>query len=195
MAIIYTKKDKPDKPLRKHDILIKKGVPILKYGAKYCVKHNKSNGEICANIMHGSPDIVNKKTGELIFKGRSYTRPGPISICNPVLKEPQNICGTIPDIIGWNWMDSYVIECKTSRADFLNDKHKKQFLGRYFFYLTWGAIIKAEELTYQGLIEYNPDIDMLIPRKLAEPREDFEYANEMAILLSIIRGRNRNSRC
>ena len=47
--------------------------------------------------------------------------------CDPVLRGIAS-CYEIPDAIGWNMGGSMVIECKTSRMDFLRDQKKYKFL-------------------------------------------------------------------
>jgi hypothetical protein len=117
------------------------------------------------------------------------------SKCNNILVEPQNITGIIPDVIGWNWIDSYVIEAKTSKQDFKNDKKKNGFVGKYFFYLSYPNIINIDDLDIQGLIEYNPETKSIEQKKNAiYDVENYSRDTEIAILLSILRGRNINSR-
>ncbi len=61
--------------------------------------------------------------------------------CNPVFTEKGSAnISEMPDAIGWTANDCFVVECKTSVADFRNDK-KKYFrinetgLGNYRYYL------------------------------------------------------------
>lgn len=77
----------------------------------------------------------------------------------------------IPDVVAFNSHCSIMIECKTSRADFLIDKKKPwrqpgQGIGHYRFYLAPEGLISPEELPTQprwGLVEVND-------RKLATTR-------------------------
>ena len=72
--------------------------------------------------------------------------------------------GEIPDIIGFKSGFSILIECKTSRSDFLADK-KKHFrinpyiaMGNYRLFLCPDDLIKPEELPDGwGLLYYSPD--------------------------------------
>ncbi|MGE4267132.1 MAG: hypothetical protein AB7F25_06830 [Deferribacterales bacterium] len=75
--------------------------------------------------------------------------------CGIVLKELVclNETGEIPDIYGIKFGYSILIECKTSRADFLADKRKtfraypEQGMGQYRAFLCPEDIIKQEDLT------------------------------------------------
>lgn len=70
----------------------------------------------------------------------------------------------IPDIIGFKSGFSILIECKTSRSDFLVDK-KKSFriypedgMGNYRLFLCPDNLIKPDELPEGwGLLYYSPD--------------------------------------
>lgn len=74
-----------------------------------------------------------------------------------------NGTGEIPDIIGWKSGYSVLIECKTSRSDFLADK-KKLFrrypdmgMGVYRLFLCPDGIILSEDLPENwGLLYYDP---------------------------------------
>lgn len=57
-----------------------------------------------------------------------------------------------PDLIGWKNQDSILIECKTSRSDFLADK-KKSFrihgnmgVGNYRFYLVPESLLNIDDI-------------------------------------------------
>lgn len=74
--------------------------------------------------------------------------------CSAVLSEIRAFTssGECPDAIGWRSNYSILVECKTSRSDFLADK-KKHFksdpqrgVGTYRFYLCMPGIIKPEDL-------------------------------------------------
>lgn len=71
--------------------------------------------------------------------------------CNFVISELVSMTNEIPDAIGWKHGYSHLIECKTSRADFLRDK-KKSFkkdgkgMGDFRYYLCPDGMIKLEEL-------------------------------------------------
>lgn len=74
--------------------------------------------------------------------------------CGVAFKELNTNCcnGEYPDVIGFGSGTSTVIECKTSRTDFLSDK-KKSFrmypelgMGRYRYYCCLPNIIMSDEL-------------------------------------------------
>lgn len=59
--------------------------------------------------------------------------------CNPVFKEKGSQgCTEMPDAIGWTCEDCIVVECKTSKSDFLANGRKQLNLGskRYFLMTT-----------------------------------------------------------
>lgn len=73
-------------------------------------------------------------------------------VCNSATNE-------IPDAIGFNACGSFLIECKTSRADYFADKNKpfriipENGMGNYRFILCPENVIKKEEIyTGWGLI-------------------------------------------
>lgn len=82
--------------------------------------------------------------------------------CGVVLVEQKSFNDEIPDIIGFNSNGSFVIEAKTSRADFLADQ-KKPFritpndgMGDWRFFITPKDLIRIEELPNDwGLLEVN----------------------------------------
>lgn len=74
--------------------------------------------------------------------------------CSVVFAElcAYSLSGEIPDVIGWKAGNSYLIECKASRADFLSDK-KKVFrrnseiaMGDFRYYACVPGIIKEQDL-------------------------------------------------
>jgi hypothetical protein len=91
--------------------------------------------------------------------------------CRLVLTEFYTTSSTeIPDAIGWlgrwNWRGdktplSVLLECKTSRADFLRDKHKTcatrgSRMGAYRFYFAPLGILRPDEIEEPwGLLEVN----------------------------------------
>lgn len=114
----------------------------------------------------------------------------------------------IPDIIGWKSGFSILIECKTSRADFLADKKKffRRFpyegMGTYRLYLCPTGLIHSDELPKGwGLLFYDPDkkgLERIVCWKgnivaNAGKLKAFHphYKNEVAMLVSYI-ARNKN---
>jgi hypothetical protein len=70
--------------------------------------------------------------------------------------------GEIPDVIGFNHSGTFVLEAKTSRADFQRDKTKtirkmpEYGMGDWRFYICEKGMIKIDELPDMwGLIEVN----------------------------------------
>jgi len=105
--------------------------------------------------------------------------------------------GEIPDAIGWNGpISTILVECKTSRADFLADQ-KKHFrrdliwgLGRYRYYLCPKGMLQPEEMPKGwGLLWAYPKQVRKI--KESEYFKDTEWQgglkNEIKMLLSVIR--------
>jgi len=103
----------------------------------------------------------------------------------------------IPDAIGWNGpISTILIECKTSKADFLADQ-KKFFrrdpiwgLGRYRYYLCPKGMLQPEEMPEKwGLLWAYPKQVRKI--KESEYFEDTKWQgslkNEIKMLLSVIR--------
>jgi len=123
--------------------------------------------------------------------------------CRVILKEfkAYTITGEIPDVIGWIWNKSILIEVKATRQDFLNDK-KKRFrkeganaIGNWRFYFTNPGIVKPDELPegwglyevskiviHKGGIKYN---NTTYPLKSCKE-------SEVALLLSAFRGLTNN---
>lgn len=107
----------------------------------------------------------------------------------------------IPDAIGWKRNKSVLIECKTSRSDFLVDKKKKVRvnpelgMGDFRFYLCPEGVIKPEDLPEKwGLIyDINGVLEMIVgPRGKGwvTSKTHFIGGNkeaEMSVLLSALR--------
>lgn len=72
--------------------------------------------------------------------------------CGVVLMERATATSETPDAIGWRQQSSILVECKTSRADFLADAKKpyrrnpETGMGRYRVYLTPPDLLTAEDL-------------------------------------------------
>lgn len=75
--------------------------------------------------------------------------------CSVVLTEP-GMLSEVPDAIGWGPPGSIVVECKTSRADFLRDRKKPRqiegsrhapwLLGDFRYYLAPQGLLSPSEL-------------------------------------------------
>jgi len=74
--------------------------------------------------------------------------------CSTVLTELRafTASGECPDAVGWRSDYSILVECKTSRSDFMADKRKHfkadagRGIGTYRFYLCLPGVIKPEDL-------------------------------------------------
>ena len=86
------------------------------------------------------------------------------SRCGFVFKELVTMSGfgEIPDVIGFNSCGTFLLEAKTSRADFLIDKNKpfrkmpQYGMGDWRFYICKKGLVTIEELPEGwGLIEVN----------------------------------------
>lgn len=108
--------------------------------------------------------------------------------------------GEEPDALGWHGTATTLIECKTSRSDFLADrkKHSRRFLqqglGDYRFYLTAadaGVILSVNELpTGFGWLEVSrtPRGKVIVSIKHEAQTQPAKYqTRETMILLSLLR--------
>lgn len=81
--------------------------------------------------------------------------------CGVAFKELRSYNAEIPDVIGFGSGFSSVIECKTSRSDFLSDKkkpHRAKGMGTFRYYCCPIGLIKPEELPEKwGLLYVQPD--------------------------------------
>lgn len=71
--------------------------------------------------------------------------------CSVVLSEMVSAASEIPDAIGWKYGRSYLIECKTSRADFRANANKAHHrngtgMGQYRFFLCQPGVITSDDL-------------------------------------------------
>ncbi len=73
--------------------------------------------------------------------------------CSVIMSELRTLgANEIPDAIGWRETVSILIECKTSREDYLTDldksfrKNPESGMGNHRFYLCPEGVIKPEEL-------------------------------------------------
>jgi len=82
--------------------------------------------------------------------------------CSIISIEPKSMEREIPDCIGWKGAWCYVIECKTSKSDFLADQKKlhrqtpEQGMGNVRLYLAPKGLININEIPKKwGLLELN----------------------------------------
>ena len=113
------------------------------------------------------------------------------------------ISGEIPDAIGFKGNQSILIECKTSRADFLAD-FKKDFkkipdrgMGNMRLYICEEGVIKPEEVPYKWGLLY---IKGKRIKKIVFPKGNMiplnfwfkkNYEDEHALLYSCLRVKKR----
>jgi len=115
--------------------------------------------------------------------------------CGVVLSEQNCASGETPDAIGWKrGCHSVIVECKTSRADFLIDLEKPfrrksaSGMGCERFYLTPSALLRPQDLPQGwGLLEVRGRaIEMVAPSsKKLRGATGFRY--EMNLLLASLR--------
>lgn len=115
--------------------------------------------------------------------------------CGVVLSEQACVSGEMPDAIGWKQAShSVVLECKTTRADFLADREKpfrrkpERGVGSERFFLTPPALIKIDELpTGWGLLEYRRGRIELLHPSAKNLRTAMGFRYEMNLLLASLR--------
>jgi hypothetical protein len=115
--------------------------------------------------------------------------------CGVVLSEQACVSGEMPDAIGWKRAShSVLVECKTTRADFLADRAKpfrlqpEQGVGSERFYLTPPALVKVEELPAGwGLLEYRRARIEMVHRSAKNLRTATGFRYEMNLLLASLR--------
>ncbi len=72
--------------------------------------------------------------------------------CQIVIADMTSWSRETPDVIGWLNGSSYLVECKTSKRDFLNDRKKffranpEYGIGDYRYYLSPEGLIYANEI-------------------------------------------------
>jgi hypothetical protein len=122
--------------------------------------------------------------------------------CYVVLTEPGTLMGEIPDAIGWTSRCSILVECKSSRGDFLRDKHKPSRrvpalgLGQFRYYMCPPALVSPNELPEKwGLLEVRPHIVKVIVKAKQFLIEDGAWGllRERMILCSEVRRLQRKT--
>ena len=122
-----------------------------------------------------------------------------------VLTELKSFAGEIPDVIAFRYDKTILIECKTSRADFLRNKNKNWYknaqgykaLGHYRIFFAPEGLIKTDELpALWGLITVS---EHLVTKVEVEPRlfyeSDVSTGGHQLILLSKIRRQREEILC
>jgi hypothetical protein len=91
-----------------------------------------------------------------------------------------NTSGEIPDAIGFKGNQSILIECKTSRADFLADKKKefrkfpKEGMGNLRLFMCEEGIIKEEDLPNKWGLLY---VKGKTVKKIVFPKGNISYGD------------------
>jgi hypothetical protein len=115
--------------------------------------------------------------------------------CGVILSEQACVSGEMPDAIGWKRAcHSVLVECKTSRADFLADREKpfrkkpELGVGCERFYLTPPGLARPEEMPPGwGLLEYRQRTIEMIRASQKNLRSARGFQSEMNLLLASLR--------
>lgn len=111
--------------------------------------------------------------------------------CNLAVWELVACAAEKPDAIGWKPFKSILVECKTSRADFLRDKlksHKKspeKGMGNYRYYFCPPDVIKVEDLPERWGLLYLKSGKVSIVQKAV--KQEANLFVERTFLVSILR--------
>lgn len=115
-----------------------------------------------------------------------------IKKCPIVITELIHDGSESPDAIGFRHNNTILIECKTSRADFLSDnkkffrKYPSNGMGDYRYYLTNENLISLDELPDKwGLLEIKSKKIYVV--KEASLQIEKNYRSEQSLLMSCIR--------
>lgn len=112
--------------------------------------------------------------------------------CPMVFEEPYSVLNEIPDVIGFKVLgQSYLIECKATRSDFLADK-KKRFrkkpetgMGMYRYYACPKGLIEKKEVPSNwGLIYVYPNQIRIIKRPT---RQKHSMENEWVLVMTLLK--------
>lgn len=115
--------------------------------------------------------------------------------CKYVAIEPGTPCQERPDVIGFTYGGSHVIECKTSRADFLRDFRKKwrtegeKPMGSYRWWLCEEGLITWDDLAGcgDGLLWITAGGDIKVIRYAAQRAdEERNMVGEFYILYTLL---------
>lgn len=111
--------------------------------------------------------------------------------CNVAVWELTACANEKPDAIGWHPYKSTLVECKTSRADFLRDRlkyHKKTpegGMGNYRYYMCPPDVIKVEDLPLNWGLVYLKNGRVIIIKHAEEQEANLNV--ERTFLASILR--------
>ncbi len=141
-----------------------------------------------------APCIILESVNHSLLVGRAVEWLQRKYRCGIVLSEQYCDTGETPDAIGWKGnCHSVVVECKTSRADFLADLKKScrrqpDAMGCERFYLAPAGMISAAELpSGWGLLELKSREISLSARSKKDQRSQAGLFKEMNLLLASLR--------
>lgn len=115
--------------------------------------------------------------GKWLRKTGSFTQPS----CPYVAVELVTATQEQPDVFGWNYWSTVLIEVKISRSDFLADakkffrQHPNEGLGDYRYYCCPEGLIKQEELPDDWGLLYEKDGVIRLVK-----RAGYQQANHLA---------------
>jgi hypothetical protein len=114
--------------------------------------------------------------------------------CGVVLAEISTVAHENPDAIGWQAHKSILVECKTSRSDFLGQRDKpcvraNCLVGNERYYLCEAYVIRPEDVDDTGFGLLWVDGDYVRIRSKAQFRSlsPSEYQDERTMLVSALR--------
>jgi hypothetical protein len=121
--------------------------------------------------------------------------------CGVVLTEAYSPAREIPDAIGWRSYESYLVECKVTRADFLSDlkkPHRKNpdwGMGDRRFYMTPPGLVQPDELPeHWGLLWVYPKIVRVKKGSWGTKRSRTAW-NERPLLFKALRDFQKEALC
>jgi len=129
---------------------------------------------------------------ELVARAVKWLTSGPsLHRCSVICAELVTAGAETPDVIGWHWGNSEMIEVKVSRSDFLADKKKphrifpESGMGEFRWYLCPANMIGENEIPEGwGLLYAHPT---KITVEVHALKQDCNHKNERIFLNSLIR--------
>ncbi len=113
--------------------------------------------------------------------------------CPIVYAEMVTAARSIPDAIGWKYRSVHLVECKTSRADLMRDRHKPSHrdgyvMGTHRWYMTPIGLLAPEEVPDGwGLLEVHTKITRKVVEAPYVERTTKAMMEEAILLQSAIR--------
>lgn len=110
--------------------------------------------------------------------------------CRAVLIERGTGSGEMPDVIGWYFDDSFLVEAKITRADFLSDFKKphrsENAMGLYRYYICPQGLISPDEVPQSWGLLYVTKGGLVKKQKDADPFPDRNKDKEFVMLTSAL---------